>query len=91
MSDRASSLDLLEYPCEFPLKVVGKTCDEFEATVLELLRLHLHEKHPVSITTNPSKKNTYTSLTLTFEAQSREQLETIYHCLYDCPHVVMTL
>lgn len=91
MSDRKSSLDFLEYPCEFPLKVVGKTCDEFENTVLELIRQHVHQQHPVSVASSPSKKNTYTSITLTFEAQSRQQLETIYQCLYDCPHVVMTL
>ncbi len=91
MSDRDSSLDLLEYPCEFPLKVVCKTSEELESVVLKLLRQHVSEKHDVSIKANPSKKNTYTSLTLTFEAQSRQQLETIYQCLYDCPLVVMTL
>ena len=88
---RESSLDFLEYPCDFPLKVVGKTSAHFETVITKLIRLHVNESHDIAIKQNPSKKNTYVSLTVTFKAQSREQLETIYQCLYDCPDVMMTL
>lgn len=88
---RESSLDLLDFPCDFPLKVVGKSSAQFETVVTKLLRLHIEEHHVIDVKQNPSKKNTYVSLTLTFQAQSRSQLETIYQCLYDCPEVMMTL
>lgn len=88
---RESSLDLLDFPCDFPLKVVGKSSAQFEPIVTKLLRLHVEEHHDIDVKQNPSKKNTYVSLTLTFQAQSREQLEAIYQCLYDCPEVMMTL
>ena len=88
---RESSLDFLEYPCDFPLKVVGKTSDQFESIVLELMRQHIEETCAISVSQNPSKKNNYISLTVNFKAQSRQQLEAIYHCLHDCPDVVMTL
>ncbi len=86
-----SSLDFLDYPCEFPLKVIGKTSADFETIATKLLRQHLTIDEQINVKYNPSKKNTYVSLTLTFNAQSREQLETIYQCLHDCPEVVMTL
>jgi len=88
---RESSLDFLDYPCDFPLKVVGKSSDQFENIVSELLKGHLEAHHNIEVKQNPSKKNTYVSLTLTFQAQSRQQLENIYQCLHDCPDVIMTL
>ncbi len=88
---RESSLDLLDFPCDFPLKVVGKTHDQFETIVTQLIRTHVEETHQIAVKQNPSKKNTYVSLTLTFTAHSRQQLEDIYQCLYDCPEVLMTL
>lgn len=88
---RESSLDFLEYPCHFPLKVVGKTSVQFEDIVVKLVKQHLEAHLEINITQNPSKKNTYVSLTVNFEAQSRQQLEAIYQCLHDCPDVVMTL
>ncbi len=88
---RESSLDFLDYPCDFPLKVVGKHHDQFETIVLQLVRKHIEERHNIEVKHNPSKKKTYVSLTLTFQAQSRQQLEDIYQCLHDCPDVMMTL
>lgn len=88
---KGSALDFLDYPCEFPLKVVGKNDTQFEANVSELVQPHLKDGVNMHIKQNPSKKNTYVSITITFEAHSREQLEIIYQCLYDCPEVIMTL
>lgn len=88
---RESALDFLDFPCDFPLKVVGKTNPQFEFTVVELLKGHLELPHNIEVKHNPSKKNTYVSLTLTFKADNRQQLDNIYQCLYDCPHVLMTL
>ncbi|MBL7002650.1 MAG: DUF493 domain-containing protein [Gammaproteobacteria bacterium] len=88
---KASALDLLEYPCQFPLKVVGKNSSEFEGMVTRLVRQHVAQQHQIKVKQTPSKKNNYVSVTLTFEADSCVQLETIYKALYDCPEVVMTL
>jgi len=88
---RESPLDFLDYPCDFPLKVVGKSSALFEGIVSELLKGHLEAHHTIDIKKNPSKKNTYVSLTLTFQAQNRQQLENIYQCMHDCPDVIMTL
>jgi len=88
---RESALDFLDFPCDFPLKVVGKTHPEFEAIVIDLLKGHLQAPHDIHVKQNPSKKNNYVSLTLTFKAHNRQQLDIIYQCLYDCPHVMMTL
>lgn len=88
---KETPLDFLDYPCQFPLKVVGKNIDDFEHIVSQLVRQHVAEQHDIHIKKNPSKKENFVSLTLTFDAHSREQLEKIYQCLYDCPEVMMTL
>lgn len=88
---KGSALDFLEYPCQFPLKVVGKNQVNFESIIVPLVQQHLVEKTDIKITANPSKKKTFISITLTFEAQSRTQLEAIYTALYECDDVIMTL
>lgn len=87
----SSALELLEYPCRFPLKVVGKKTESFETHVIELVKQHLPDPHSVEISINASRNQRYLSITLTFEAHSQTQLETIYRVLYESPQVTMTL
>lgn len=82
---------LMEFPCEFPLKVFGLNNNGFEPTVLELVRQHCPESAQFKVTKNESKKGKYQSLTITFTAHSRQQLDNIYQSLTDCDQVVMSL
>lgn len=82
---------LIEYPCQFPIKVMGHHCDEFEIAVLEIVKRHTPELAEDAITTRPSKGNKYLAITVTIEATSREQLDNIYLELNSHDLVVMTL
>ena len=86
-----SALALLEYPNRYPLKVLGNHTDEFEAIVLELVRARIPQAEHIAIRRRSSKGGRYLALTLTFTVYSQQQLEEIYHDLYDCEAVVMTL
>ena len=84
-------LELMEFPCEFPLKVFGLNDDDFEDRMLELLRRHCPADTQFRVTRNQSRKGKYQSLTIRFTAYSRAQLDDIYQSLTDSSHVVMSL
>lgn len=86
-----SALTLLEYPNRFPLKVFGKPGDEFEFTVLDLIRARCPEAEHIEVTRRSSRGGKYLALTLTFTVHTQQQLEQIYQDLYACEQVVMSL
>jgi putative lipoic acid-binding regulatory protein len=86
-----SALALLEYPNRYPLKVFGKPSDDFEATVLSLVRARCPQAEHIEVKKRSSRGGKYIALTLTFTVHSQQQLEDIYRDLYDCDQVVMSL
>jgi uncharacterized protein len=82
---------LLEFPCQFPIKAMGKSRDDFDVLVVEIIRRHVSDIREGAITMRPSKAGTYTSVTVIIEATSREQLDAIYQGLTDSPDVLMAL
>ncbi len=91
MADQPQSGELLEFPCEFPLKVFGFNNDKFETIVLELVAAHCPPTTEFAVARNQSRKGKYQSLTITFTAHSRAQLDDIYRSLTASDHVVMSL
>ena len=82
---------LIEYPCEFPLKVFGRQQSGFAQAVLEVVNKHDPEFQAASMEMRSSKTARYISLTCNLHATSREQLDAIYQELCDHPMVVMVL
>jgi len=82
---------LIEYPCEFPLKVFGQQQAGFAQAVMEVVGKHDPKFSPASMEMRASKNARYISLTCTVQATSRVQLDTIYQELCDHPMVVMVL
>ena len=82
---------LIEYPCEFPLKIFGRQQMGFAQAVLEVVNKHDPGFLAASMEMRASKNARYISLTCTIRATSREQLDAIYQELHDHPLVVMVL
>ena len=84
---------LLEFPCRFPVKAMGRAGDDFEATVVRIVRAHadLWAEEELPVTTQPSRNGNYVSVTVMVEATSKAQLDAIYQDLTDCPEVLMAL
>lgn len=82
---------LLEYPCEFPLKIFGLQQAGFAQAVLEVVNRHDPDFLAASMEMRASKNARYVSLTCTITATSREQLDAVYRELCDHPMVVMVL
>jgi uncharacterized protein len=82
---------LLEFPCDFPLKVMGRRTDDFRSIVLGIVQKHAGPVAPEHIEERPSKDGNYLSLTCTFSAHSREQLDALYRELTSHEKVMVVL
>jgi len=82
---------LLEFPCRFPIKAMGRSTDGFEMMVTEIILAHAEVFAGVPITTSPSSSGNFISVTVTIEALSKAQLDRIYQDLTDCEQVLVAL
>jgi uncharacterized protein len=82
---------LFSFPCQFPLKVMGRKSNDFRSIVIGIVQKHAGTIEPHQIEERPSKDGNYLSLTCTFEAQSREQLDALYRELTSCERVLIVL
>ena len=82
---------LLQYPCDFPIKILGQTQTGFAQAVLEIVRRHAPDFDGGTISMKASKQGKYLSVTCVIRATSRAQLDGLYQELCDHPMVVMVL
>ena len=82
---------LLEFPCRFPIKAMGRNGEEFVRVVSGIILSEAVLFAGEAITTSPSKAGNYLALTAVIEARSQDQLDRIYQALTDCDLVVMAL
>ena len=80
----------MKFPCSFPLKVMGRNNTTFESAARAVIKKHLQDA-PVLFESRPSSSGKYLSVTATFTATNREQLDALYRELNALELVVMTL
>jgi len=81
----------LAFPCDFPIKVMGRKQPGFAQVVTDIVRKHAPDFDPASVEMRPSRQGRYLSVTCVVRATSREQLDALYQELCDYPAVVMVL
>ncbi len=82
---------LIEYPCDFPLKIFGEAKPGFAEAVTRVVLAHAPDFDPETIEARNSSAAKYISLTCTIRATSREQLDNLYRDLTSHPMVKMVL
>ena len=82
---------LLEFPCRFPVKAMGRQSDKFESIISEIVFRHASLWPDEIIWSQPSGSGNFVSITLVIEARSQKQLDAIYQDLTDCELVLMAL
>ena len=82
---------LIEYPCRFPIKIMGHTQAGFAQAMLEVVSRHVPDFDGATMGMRTSKHGKYLSVTCEINATSREQLDGLYKELCDHPMVVMVL
>jgi putative lipoic acid-binding regulatory protein len=83
--------DLFNFPCEFPIKAVGKDDNDFQKLVVDLIKNHIKNIHPKQITSKSSSSGQYLSVTTRILATSKPQLDAIYTDLNNHKLVLYTL
>jgi putative lipoic acid-binding regulatory protein len=79
------------FPCDFPIKIMGRSNCELESLVLDIVSRHAPEVTENEVNTRPSGKGNFISVTVTVKATSREQLDNIYLELTAREEVLMAL
>lgn len=87
----AVDTQLIDYPCDFPVKILGHTQPGFAQAMLEVVKRHAPDFDDASLELRASKARKYLSVTCVIRATSREQLDNLYQELCDHPMVVMVL
>lgn len=82
---------LLEFPCDFPIKVMGATRDGFAQTIVEIVLRHAPDFDAAKVEMRPSKAGNYLSITCTIRATSKSQLDALYRELTAHPWVKIAL
>ncbi len=88
MSDQET---LFEFPCEFPIKVMGEAADDFDAHVVSIIRKHVTDLPEGAARSRASSGGKFQSVTVTFTATSKAQLDAIYIELTACSRIKMVL
>jgi uncharacterized protein len=82
---------LIEYPSQFPIKVMGANVDGFAEAMAQIAQRFDPGFDAASVVTRPSSGNKYLGVTLTITATSREQLDELYRTLSTHPMVKLVL
>jgi uncharacterized protein len=82
---------LFEFPCEFPIKVMGAATDEFRSLALGIITRHFGPPGGGSIEERPSSGGKYLGITITVRAESKAQLDAAYAELTSCRQVLVAL
>lgn len=82
---------LIEYPSDFPIKVMGRQHPDLAQVLTEVVLQHDPAFDPATVEMRPSKGGNYIGLTFTVRATSREQLDALYRALHGHPMVSVVL
>ena len=82
---------LLEFPCDYPIKMMGRDTPEFRSIARELVEQHTGPLDDSAIQSNLSRNGHFVSITATINAQSQQQLDDIYRAITAHDDVLMAL
>lgn len=81
----------IEFPCAYPVKVLGRQVEQFEHVVLEVVRRHAPDFDSETVSLRASRKGRFVALTVTITATGAEQLEALHQDLLATGLVQMVL
>lgn len=82
---------LIEYPCDFPIKIMGRAVEGFAQQMVEIVLRHAPDFAAETVEMRASSGGAYLGVTCTIRATSREQLDQLYRALSEHPAVKVVL
>lgn len=87
----AEDRKLLDFPCNFPIKIMGRDQPEFRDTAVTLIEQHAGAVQDDAISTALSRNGNFLSITITITAQNQQQLDNIYRDLSAHDEILVAL
>ena len=81
----------IEFPCDYPIKVIGDVSGEAVSEIISVVRKHAPEVTPDEVTTRKSRKGNFHSVRITIVATGEDQLRTLHQELIALDSVRMVL
>lgn len=81
----------IEFPCDYPIKVLGRSSEAFEGIILGVFECHAPGFDRQAIAAKTSREGTFTSITITITATGPAQLEALHQDLLATGHVKMVI
>lgn len=88
--DRQRSEDLINFPCDYQFKAVGMAGDEFKQGIVSAVKKYVGLSS-ISVSSQPSNKATYQSVSILTKLYSYQQLTDIYAEMKSVPGLKMLL
>jgi putative lipoic acid-binding regulatory protein len=82
---------VIEFPCSFPIKMMGRDTPEFRAAARALVENHVGAVADDAVQAALSRNGRFVSVTITITATSQEQLDAIYMDVTSHEDVLMAL
>ena len=81
----------IEFPCDYPIKVIGDTGPHAVSDIISVVRRHAPEVTPDEISTRESRKGNFQSVRVTIVATGEAQLKLLHEELIALPNVRLVL
>jgi uncharacterized protein len=86
-----SSETLIEFPCDFPIKIIGIVSEQFTDNIIKIIKNHAPNFSTNSVEMKGSKQGNYISLTCNIYVTSKVQLDNLYRELSSHPETKFVL
>ena len=91
MNEEKSRESLIDFPCQFPIKIIGEDCGIFENIVSQIMAKHDQKYSKSSVKKNKSKNKNYIALTWVVNVNNQDELDNIYRDLSKDKNVLYVL
>ncbi len=81
----------IEFPCLYPIKIIGRSVEGFQATVIEVVERHTGDLDADLINIQASAQSSYLSVRVTIAATGEEQLRNLFEDLKALESVKLVL
>ncbi|HIG68308.1 MAG TPA: DUF493 domain-containing protein [Porticoccaceae bacterium] len=81
----------IEFPCDYPIKVLGEAHASFNEHVLAVMDKHAPGFDRQKISIRDSSKGSWQAMTVVIKATGKSQLDSIFAALKTSPRVKMVL
>ncbi|MGQ3887726.1 YbeD family protein [Legionella sp. CNM-1927-20] len=82
---------IIEFPCDFPIKIIGIHSDNFSSDITEIILKHFPNTESSRIVYKMSEKGNYAAITATVYPTCQVELDALYQELTQYPGIKMVL